>query len=419
MAAATSVSDFLTALLDRRRTSDDLRECSIEELCDALLSTRGQVSGRRIATALLMRYKALADVDKRAFFQYLNDALDVDAGKIADLAAEYKQSGSANQFAELVAAAEPRRQELFRRLNQAEGATASLVQMRVDLLGFVKDEPELKRTDLDLVHLLTSWFNRGFLVLEQITWSTPASILEKIVAYEAVHEIQDWEELRRRLHPSDRRCFAFFHPAMPEEPLIFVEVALTKEIPGSIQQVLSSDRVAMDVDDAKTAVFYSISNCQRGLAGISFGNLLIKQVASELSQELSQLSTFVTLSPIPLLAKWRTEEALDELPADADLAAYYLLEAKRSDGLPVDPVARFHLGNGALVHDVHDDADTTQKGRAQSGGVMVNYLYDLGQTEQNHEEFALNQTVAASRSLKQRARGMAQRLNTIKTETSK
>ncbi len=419
MAKPTSVSDFLTGLLDLRKSSDDLDDRSIAELCEALLSTEGQVSGRRIAAALLARYQSMDKAGKHAFFTHLNDVWDVNPAQIKELAARYDEDPTPENFAALVKAAEPRRQELFRRLNQAEGATAALVQMRVDLLDYVKDDPNLKRTDLDLVHLLTSWFNRGFLVLRQITWSTPANILEKIVAYEAVHEIMDWEDLRRRLHPEDRRCFAFFHPAMPEDPLIFVEVALTKDIPGSIQDVLAEDRETLDIDTARTAVFYSISNCQQGLAGISFGNLLIKQVASELSTQLPHLTTFVTLSPIPLLRKWQAQQSLETLPVDADLAAHYLLNAKRKDGFPYDPVARFHLGNGALIHAVHEEADITDKGKALSGGVMVNYLYDLSQTERNHESFALNHTIAASRTLQQKARSMAQRLNTQKTETSK
>lgn len=418
MAKSTSVSEFLSALLDRRRTSDNMGDRPIEDLCEALLSTEGQVSGRRIAAALLSRYQELDDPGKQAFFTHLNDAWDVDPAQVGLLAQDYADDPTPLHFAALVHAAEPRRQELFRRLNQADGATAALVQMRVDLLRFLKAQPDLKRTDFDLVHLLTSWFNRGFLVLQQISWSTPANILEKIVAYEAVHEIQDWDDLRRRLHPKDRRCFAFFHPAMPEEPLIFVEVALTQDVPGSIQGVLAEDREVLDIEDARTAVFYSISNCQQGLAGISFGNLLIKQVASELSQQLPHLTTFVTLSPIPLLCKWLAVYAGGDMPTDAELAAYYLLNAKRSDGYPHDPVARFHLGNGATVHAVHDGADTTDKGQSQSGGVMVNYLYDLSQTERNHEDFALNQAVTASRSIQQKARAMAQRLSTMKAETT-
>jgi malonyl-CoA decarboxylase len=254
--------------------------------------------------------------------------------------------------------------------------------------------------DIDFRHLFASWFNRGFLVLRPISWESPAHILEKIIAYEAVHAIDSWDDLRRRLEPEDRRCFAFFHPAMPDEPLIFVEVALTKGIPTSVQALLAEDRAAMPADEADTAVFYSISNCQSGLASISFGNSLIKQVAADLSTELSGLSTFVTLSPIPGLTKWLQDQGIAWDTEDTDamraLAAHYLLTAKSRNDLPYDPVARFHLGNGARVHAVHAGADISDKGIAQSGGAMVNYLYDLGEVAQNHERFATSREIAAS-----------------------
>jgi malonyl-CoA decarboxylase len=275
--------------------------------------------------------------------------------------------------------------------------------MRADLLRLMREDPALGVVDLDLKHLFASWFNRGFLVLRPINWSSPADVLEKIIAYEAVHAIDSWDDLRRRLAPQDRRCFAFFHPAMPDEPLIFVEVALTRGIPGAIHEVLSEERAAIAAKEADTAVFYSISNCQAGLAGISFGNSLIKQVAADLSQELPELKTFVTLSPIPGLARWlsetdRTMPAKDE--ARRQTAAQYLLAAKRPDGSPYDPVARFHLGNGASVHAIHAGADLSANGQRQSGGVMVNYLYDLRQISQNHERFAAAGTIAASTAVK-------------------
>ena len=284
--------------------------------------------------------------------------------------------------------------------------------MRVDLLRILKDNPELARTNHDFTHLLRSWFNRGFLVLKAIDWDTPARILDKIVAYEAVHEIHDLDDLRRRLYPPDRRCFAFFHPAMPDEPLIFVEVALTKTIPGSVNELLSEERTPLEAEDAKVAVFYSISNCQKGLTGISFGNLLIKQVVAELSLSFPQLERFVTLSPIPGLNRWLATQgdhkeyghiatAILEHRADPKdvrvMAARYLLTAKRDDGMPLDPVARFHLNNGAQVFEIHADADVSRNGRAQSSGAMVNYLYDLSRTQAHHEDFALRSIVAATK----------------------
>ncbi|WP_282170024.1 malonyl-CoA decarboxylase [Ruegeria atlantica] len=410
------LGDLLNQLLDRpdkRRGKDDKR--SIAELCEALLSTEGEISGFTLASTILDRYQTLNDAGKLDFFVYLNDQLELDAEKIADTARLYANDRSVDLYQKLSESAEPRRQELLRRLNQPSGATQELVAMRVDLLRFLKSDAELKRTDIDFVHLLRSWFNRGFLVLKQISWDTPARVLDKIVAYEAVHQINDLDDLRRRLYPPDRRCFAFFHPSMPDEPLIFVEVALTTEIPGAIDTLLSEAREPIEAEHAKVAAFYSISNCQKGLAGISFGNLLIKQVVTELSRELRGLDTFVTLSPIPGLSRWlagetehpehgHTAEAVLAATASAQdvraMAARYLLLAKREDGMPLDPVARFHLGNGAELHELHADADLSPNGRAQSGGAMVNYLYDLNKTERHHEEFATHATIQASRSVR-------------------
>ncbi|MBE9476668.1 MAG: malonyl-CoA decarboxylase family protein, partial [Proteobacteria bacterium] len=279
-------------------------------------------------------------------------------------------------------------------------ATGKLVAMRRELLRFARKDATLGPVDLDFKHLFTSWFNRGFLVLQPVNWQSPAGMLEKIIQYEAVHEITSWADLRNRLQPIDRRCFAFFHPAMPDEPLIFLEVALTKGVPNSIQAVLSENREIVDPAQADTAVFYSISNCQSGLAGISFGNSLIKQVVADLSRELKDLKTFVTLSPIPGFRKWLKDTArlTDDLgPEDIQkLAAHYLLNAKQDDGWPLDPVARFHLGNGALVHAVHAEADISDKGKIQSLGAMVNYLYDLSLISTNHEGFASDKKITAS-----------------------
>ncbi len=406
------LGDILSTLFERPFTfaaREDRRD--IKDLCNALMSAEGEVSGLRLAATILQQYRNLPDETKLEFFKFLNDEMEIDADRLAELAKQYADDPNPQNYADLVAASEPRRQELLRRLNQPAEATAAIVQMRVDLLALVKEHPELGRTDMDFVHLLRSWFNRGFLVLRQINWDTPARLLDKIVAYEAVHAINDWDDLRRRLYPPDRQCFAFFHPSMPDEPLIFVELALTDTLPGSIDAVLSDDREALDVEDAKIGVFYSISNCQKGLKGISFGNLLIKQVVTELSQDFPQVDMFVTLSPIPGMNRWLEKQTEDELaksvldgtaqPEDVrKAAAHYLVYAKRSDGFPVDPVARFHLGNGAEVHATHANADMTEKGLAQSSGAMVNYLYKLSQTERNHENFATRMEVVASRPVK-------------------
>ena len=409
------LTDMLSTLFDRSvrmRGKSDGR--GIEDLCNALLSTEGVISGQTLAATVFERYRSLSDDEKRAFFTFLNNDLDIEPEALATLAQEYARDPTPEAYVALSRASEPKRQELLRRLNQPMGATGNIVAMRVDLLRLLKEQPELARTDHDFVHLLRSWFNRGFLVLKAIDWDTPARILDKIVAYEAVHQINDLDDLRRRLYPPDRRCFAFFHPAMPDEPLIFVEVALTETVPGSVTRLLSEGRTPLEAEDAKVAVFYSISNCQKGLSGISFGNQLIKQVVAELSLALPQLQDFVTLSPIPGLNRWLATQTGDKVLGDAAaailehraaeqdiraMAARFLVLEKREDGAPLDPVARFHLGNGAQIFDIHAGADTSPNGLAQSSGAMVNYHYDLGQTQRRHEDFAFNGVVATTKTV--------------------
>jgi malonyl-CoA decarboxylase len=396
------LADLLSTVFERRyrgASGPDRQDRSIETLCHDLLGSSGEVSGMVLARLILDRYAAMEDADKLGFFEFLTRDMGVDPDRVRDTLAAFESDPDRASYRAFMTAAEPPRQELARRLNQVPGATAQLVAMRADLLRLARGTPGLSVVDLDLKHLFASWFNRGFLVLRPINWTSSAIVLEKIIAYEAVHAIDSWTDLRRRLQPADRRCFGFFHPAMPDEPLIFVEVALTRGIPGAIHDVLSEDREAIAAVDADTAVFYSISNCQSGLAGISFGNSLIKQVVADLSQELPNLGTFVTLSPIPGLVDWlsQTDRPLpDADDARRQIAAYYLLDAKRADGGPHDPVARFHLGNGALIHRVHAGADMSANGQRQSGGVMVNYLYDRQQISQNHERFAATAGIAAS-----------------------
>ena len=397
----STFSDLLMTVFDRRVGFSTLRGDdgrAIDELAEALIGTSGDVTGRDTGHRILERYGSLDTDGKRAFFRHLAIEMNIEPDAVREALASYEAEPNKQSYRAFMAASEPPRQEFFRRLNRVPGATERIVDMRADLLGMVDDEPELAALDLDLRHLLSSWFNQGFLVLRPVSWQSPALVLEKIIAYEAVHQIESWEDLRRRVEPGDRRCFAFFHPAMPDEPLIFVEVALTKGVPGSVQGLLSEDRESLLEEDADTAVFYSISNCQVGLAGISFGNSLIKQVVADLSLALPGLKTFLTLSPIPGLARWVEAEDLivDETTDLRALAAHYLVSAKRGDGLPLDPVARFHLGNGAQVHAVHDGADLSGKGKAQSFGTMVNYLYDLRRVSQNHEGFAADGKIATS-----------------------
>ncbi|NDR59285.1 malonyl-CoA decarboxylase [Aliiruegeria sabulilitoris] len=393
------LSGFFLPDPDVRAAADDR---SLVELCRSLMSARGESSTFRLAVSALSAYEGLSHEGRLAFFRYLLDELDVSPADIQVAASEYASAPGPATLARLQRVSEPLRQELFRKLNQADGATTKLVQMRKDLLRMMPDNPDLGRIDLDFMHLFTSWFNRGFLMLDRINWSTPATILEKIIAYEAVHEIDDWEDLRRRTQPSDRRCYAYFHPRMPDEPLIFVEVALTKGVPGSVQDVLAEGRAPILASQADTAVFYSISNCQAGLKGISFGNSLIKHVVSDMSSELPNLETFVTLSPIPGLRRWFEEQAGTDAsePEGEELrqiAATYLADAKHRETLPRDPVARFHLSNGARIENVLAGADLSVNGRRQSFGAMVNYRYDNAQVESRSESFATDHAVSLSR----------------------
>jgi malonyl-CoA decarboxylase len=391
----------------------------VGELAASLISTKGEASGVALAHAIVDEWKAMDATARSAWFETLARRFGPDKEQLVAAVSAWQADPTPEAAQALHAASEPLRQELLRRINLAPEGTAALVNMREVLLGLLKTKPEFKPVDADFVHLLTSWFNRGFLLLRPIDWSTPADVLEKIIHYEAVHQIKDWNDLRRRLKPEDRRCFAFFHPQMPQEPLIFVEIALTSGIPGSIGQLLSEDRDTIDLNQADTAVFYSISNTQVGLKGISFGNFLIKQVVEELLRDLPRLRTFVTLSPLPGFAAWLTAQrrdggaelaslkkldglaALDHpgwhedeemrsalAPILAKAAAIYLVKGKGANQRPLDPVARFHLGNGARLELIHASGDLSPKGLGQSHGVMVNYLYDLATIEKNHEIYA-------------------------------
>src|SRR6266849_5105264 len=305
-------SDLLASISERGRTllrragpSDAKLDASgLIELCEALLSGRGEASGTAMAREVLDRYRHLDEAGRLSFFATLAKAYGPDRERLAQAIETWRAQPTDEDASDLHFASEPRRQELIRRLNRAPGGTSELVEMRADLLDLMNGHKDLAALDRDVVHLLASWFNRGFLVLRRIDWSTPANILEKIIRYEGVHEIRDWNDLRRRIDPVDRRCYAFFHPALVDEPLIFVEVALTESIPGAIAPLLAEDRQPVAIERARTAVFYSISNCQRGLAGISFGNFLIKQVVEELRRELPKLDNFVTLSPVPGFVQW-------------------------------------------------------------------------------------------------------------------
>jgi malonyl-CoA decarboxylase len=426
-----TISDRGRALLARdRRGEASAHSESLVELCEDLLSGRGEASGVALAREILTRYTTLTIGPRIAFFEALAQRFGIDPARMEEAIAAWRAGPSDTTAAEVHAASEPRRQELFRRLNLAPGGTASLVRMREQLMDSLDHREDLRAVDDDFVHLFSSWFNRGFLVLRRIDWSTPAIVLEKIIRYEAVHEIHDWQDLRRRIDSPDRRCYAFFHPALVDEPLIFVEVALTRDIPAAIAPILVKEREVVDLDKARAATFYSISNCQRGLAGVSFGNFLIKQVVEEVSREMPKLSTFVTLSPVTNFAAWLKRERAEERSAalnEADkavlaaldqpgwwtneetaaqvqdavmrAAAWYYLRARNGRGLPVDAVARFHLGNGARLERINWLGDTSERAMAQAYGLMVNYQYDLDDIEKNHEAYAEGPTVVASGSV--------------------
>ncbi|MDE2017244.1 MAG: malonyl-CoA decarboxylase [Hyphomicrobiales bacterium] len=391
-------------------------------LAAKLLTGRGEASGIALAQTILDGYRALAPAQRRVWLAETARRLAPDPERLAEAARAYLAEPGEAQSAALASCAEPGRQELLRRLNRAPGATLALVRMREDLLSIADDGGAIAAFDRDFLHLFSSWFNGGFLVLRRIDWNSPANVLEKIIRYEAVHEIRGWDDLRRRLEPADRRLYAFFHPALGDEPLIFVEVALGAEIPSAIACLLAPRRSPETPEAATVATFYSISNTQRGLAGVSFGNFLIKRVVEDLRRDLPRLQTFVTLSPAPGFAAWlkRERESFDaatrerladlDLPGWADdptradatsrvlapLAARYFLRERDGRGRVLDPVARFHLGNGASLERIDPLGDRSPAGLAQSHGLMVNYLYDLDRIEDNHEAYANRREVVAS-----------------------
>ncbi len=404
--------------------------------CKRLLSERGEANSVAIARDVVARFRELPEDEQVGFFERLSRDFSPDPKVVLQCAQAYAAAPNAQNLQRLTQSAEPPRQELLRRINRSPGGTSSIVAMRRALLARVNRQPELQAVEADFLHLLSSWFNPGFLRLQRVDWNSPAQLLEQIIRHEAVHQIDGWDDLRRRLQP-DRRCFAFFHPQLPDEPLIFVEVALLPAMPAAIAPLIDKASEPLPPSQFKVAAFYSISNCQPGLKGVSLGNFLIKRVAEELQRELPQIKTFCTLSPIPGFARWvragapcnglpkaraeRLAEALHivqqacggdfdrlvqvgtlrALPAEAAqallrLCAYFLGWHAASEG--GDPVARFHLDNGARLERLDALGDLSAKGLRQSFGMMVNYLYDLDKVEAHHEKFVHGE-VAQSRLL--------------------
>jgi malonyl-CoA decarboxylase len=405
--------------------------------CGVLLTERGEPNSVALASKALARYQALPSQLRLAFFEQLAALFDPDPGEVLIMAERFAVNRDPKNLIQLSKAAEPPRQELLRRLNRAPGGAATLVHMREHLLQLLPANPQLAAVDADFAHLLSSWFNPGFLQLRRLDWHSPAYLLEQLMTHEAVHEIDGWGDLRRRLMP-DRRCFSFFHPMLPDEPLIFVEVALTDLMPDNISPLIDPKSTPLEQEKKfKVAVFYSISNCQPGLRGVNLGNFLIKRVAQELHVEYAQIKTFCTLSPLPGFAAWlkqtsdstwqsdrlsaKQQSAVKELAVQMKrlvedsgdmqsiaskaalqrLAGFYLLHTNSSVEATNchDPVARFHLNNGALLERVNPGADLSRKGLKQSHGVMVNYLYDLAQIEENHTQFIAGRVAASRRVL--------------------
>ncbi len=427
---------------DIERLRQQLQECAE--------SRGGEVSTRQRAARLAEAYLRLNDNGRRRFLLMIALEFGPDPARVAKAHEAYQAAvGSPAQWdaeARLRGAMRSRRLRILTQFNAIPQGVKFLVDLRADLLRYLPDEPLLKPLDRELENRLTAWFDVGFLELQRITWQSPAALLEKLVQYEAVHEIRSWDDLKNRLD-SDRRCYAFFHPRMPLEPLIFVQVALVDALADDVQKLLDINAPLADANRATTAIFYSISATQEGLRGVSFGNFLLKRVVEDLQRDFPKLKTFSTLSPIPGLMSWvrRNPAEAAGVFSDADrkrllaagiednvegvwtrlsgdgswaeekglaralrdpllrLAAHYLLNARR-DGKPVDPVARFHLGNGARVERLNWLADTSTKGFSQSLGIMVNYLYDPDRIENNVEAFSAEGQVDAAAAVRRMAR---------------
>ena len=401
---------------------------SILSLCDDLISNKGAAFGITVARDITELYQTLSIDNKILFFKSINEKYRPSFTKVNEAIDVYKNSQNEKTLSDLFKVSEGKRRELFMRMNMAPNGTSIIVSLREDLLKILKENKDLVSLDEDLKHLFKSWFNPGFLKLKKITWDTKAAILEKIIKYERVHHMKDMNELKRRLG-EDRRFFSYFHPALEDEPIIFVQVALTNGLGRSIQEIMKQS--SGDEKKYDTATFYSISNCQEGLSRVTLGNFLIKRVVYEIQEELPHIKNFGTLSPIPGFVEWFSylEESkiknilgniknqdlmflkskdlkigdkriIDNKEAIIKLVSHYIVNEKNSDGFPVNDVSRFHLGNGAIVEDIIINANISDVGFKRSFGVMVNYLYELKNIEKNHEEYMNKKKVILSDKLK-------------------
>ena len=401
---------------------------SIISLCDDLISNKGAAFGITVARDITDLYQTLSPENKLLFFKKINEKFKPSHTKVSEAIEHYKTEQNDKNLFKLFVTSEGLRRELFRRMNMSPNGISTIVSLREDLLKILNENKDLKPLDNDLRELFKSWFNPGFLKLAKITWDTKAAVLEKIMQYERVHKIKDMNELKRRLG-EDRRFFSYFHPALEDEPIIFVQVALTNGLGKSIQEIMKPSTEGGKKYD--TATFYSISNCQEGLSRVTLGNFLIKRVVYEIQEELPNIKNFGTLSPIPGFRDWFTtldekiiQNILGKIPysnisflkssdlkvgdgrivsnknAIIKLVAHYLMNEKNKKGRPINDVCRFHLGNGAIIDDININANVSEVGFNRSFGVMVNYLYELKNIEKNHEDYINNKKIIISNSLK-------------------
>ena len=422
----SSIADASQNLIGKKTIKKDLPTAL--QLCDDLISFKGIASGIAIAREITEIYSVFNTDQKLNFFKELNKKFSPNKEKVEIKIAEYLKEKNEKSLNELGTAVEGNRQELIRRLNMAPNGTPFLVSMREDLIKFLPINPELKTLDEDIRHLFKSWFNPGFLRLEKITWESKAAILEKIIKYEKVHQIKDMNDLKRRLQQEDRRFFAYFHPVLKDEPLIFVEVAFTKGIGNSIQEIVKPK--TDNNSNYDTATFYSISNCQEGLMRVTLGNFLIKRVVFEIQEENPKIKNFGTLSPLPGFSDWflsLNEEKLKDILKDYDitklnflrssdlkigepkiieektaikkLVAHYLINEKINNK-PLNPVSRFHLGNGASIYNIIINGNISDYGYRESFGIMVNYGYQLEKLEKIHEDFITKGIISYSDKIK-------------------
>ncbi|MEJ2596305.1 MAG: malonyl-CoA decarboxylase, partial [bacterium] len=396
----------------------------MENLCRDIVSHKGVASGMALAREVVNHYRELDTNEKLDFFHWLADDFGPNIEAAEKSAKDFLENPGEQAIKNLRKITKSRRYELFNRMNMAPDGTEAVVELRKDLLQYIKKKPALGVIDTDLKELLKGWFNPGFLELRRIDWETEASILEKIIRYETVHNIANWHDLKMRL-VENRRCFAFFHPALEDEPLIFVEVALTRGIAASMDIVFEERE--MEPDRFNTAIFYSINNCQQGLAGIPLGNFLIKRVVAEIEQEIPSIRKFSSLSPVTGFSKWLISQTKQKKPDLPELdkmmlmllnkkdwhtdtraisklkkplmqaCAHYLVREKERER-PINGVARFHFGNGAELYRINWMGNTTPHGLQDSFGIMVNYRYDPKDIESNHEKYIGEGKLAISKS---------------------